>query len=463
MDIAALSCPRGSGKTWLIGQLAAQALTPGSPTFEPGVEVLGVSSSLEQSRIMLNFCREALGDRGGEYRFLDAGQRLACTHKETGAKLRILSSSGKRALGLAQFSTIYADEPASWEARSGALMYDALRQSLGKREGQRLLLIGTRAPAQPDSWWPGLLDAGSGTGVHVQAITAPKGAPWDTWATIRAANPMILHNPALRRRVLRERDEARRNPTLRAAFEAFRLNRQVEVQREVLLTVEEWERVAARPVPGREGRPVVAVDVGAERSWSGAFCMWPNGRAEAYATAPGIPDLAERERQDARPRGSYRRLADEGVLVVDEGKRMARVALLIEHLVGLGIYPLVMLADRFLGGDLLDAVAGRWPVSFRRTRWSESTEDIAAFRRVARDGPPALSVAERCRMLLEIALSESRVRSDEQGSARIEKPRHGRSRDDVAVAGVLAAGGLMRVGTATPGPACFHIPLEDLE
>ena len=172
IKIAALSCPRGSAKTWLIGQLAAQALTPGSPTFEAGREVIGVSASLEQSRVMLNFARAALKDREGEYRWLDSGQRLAVTHQASGAKFRILSSSGKRAMGLENFSTIYADEPASWESRNGAVMWDAIRTSLGKRPGQRLLLIGTRAPAEAGSWWPELLEAGSGPGVHVETLAA---------------------------------------------------------------------------------------------------------------------------------------------------------------------------------------------------------------------------------------------------------------------------------------------------
>ena len=90
------------------------------------------------------------------------GQRLAVTHGATGTKLRVLSSSGKRAMGLSQFHTIYADEPASYEVRGGALMFDALRQSLGKRPGQRLVTIGTRAPSEDGSWWPSLLDGGSG-------------------------------------------------------------------------------------------------------------------------------------------------------------------------------------------------------------------------------------------------------------------------------------------------------------
>lgn len=442
IELAALSVPRGSAKTWLAGNLAALAVTPDSPLFEPGREVLGVSASLEQSRVMLQFCREALADREGDYRWLDSGQRLAVTHKASGAKLRILSSSGKRAMGLANFGTIFADEPGSWEARGGTLLWDALRTSLGKQGGQRLVLIGTRAPAPADSWWPTLLETGSGVGTHIEVRSAPEDSPWDAWDTIRAVNPMVMLNSNLRKTILRERDEARRNDALRPAFEAYRLNRQVDVRTEVLIAADAWRRVEARQVPDREGRPIVGVDVGAERSWSAAWCLWQNGRVEAYALCPGVPDLAEREKQDAMPRGLYQRLAADGVLLVDEGRRMARIEVLIERLFGAGIRPATIYCDRFLIGQLTDAVKGRSPIVPRRTRWSESTEDIAAFRRMALDGP--LAVQPCCLGLIRVGLAAAAVRSDDQGGVRVVKRQTLRSRDDVAVAGVLAAGGWSR-------------------
>ena len=237
-------------------------------------------------------------------------------------------------MGLAQFSTICADEPGSWEARGGALMWDALRQSLGKREGQRLLLIGTRAPAEVGTWWPELLEGGSGPGMHIEVLAAPPDAAWDAWPTIRAANPLLNVHGTLRRTVLRERDDARRNPTRRPAFEAYRLNRMVEVAADVLVSVDAWRRVEAREVPPREGRPVVGLDLGSERSWSAAWALWRNGRSECYALCPGIPALAERERMDAMPRGLYRKLHRAGVLLVDEGVRVSRPSVLIDHLAG---------------------------------------------------------------------------------------------------------------------------------
>ena len=441
IQVAALSCPRGNAKTFTFGRLAALGITPDSPLWHSGIESLVVSGSLEQSRVMLSFIREFLGDKENDYRWLDSGQRLQITHKQTNTKLRVLSSSGKRAMGLAKFSTIFGDEPASWGDREGSLMWDALRQSLGKRPGQRLFLIGTRSPASPDNWWPGLLDAGPGPGTHIHVLTAPDDQLWDSWSTIRRVNPLVNVNPELRKTILRERDDARRNETLRPAFEAYRLNRQVDVEREVLVTVSAWKRVEAREVPLRHGRPICGLDVGGERSWSGVWLLWENGRSECYALCPGIPDLTERERQDAQPRGLYRKLYQDGVLLVDEGRHMARISILIDFLVDAGIHPSVMLCDRFLIGDVMDAVRGRWPVTERKTRWSEATEDIAAFRRLVLDGP--MSVVEKCRLLARMSLSQASIRSEE-GNVRVEKKRGRRSRDDIAVAGTLAAGSLVR-------------------
>ena len=451
VQVAALSCPRGSAKTWIAAQLAALALVPGSPLWETRVEVLAVSASLQQSRILLQFVREALAGVEAEYRWLDSGQRLACTHKATGTKLRILSSSGKRAMGLAQFSMILADEPGSWETRGGALMFDALRQSLGKRDGQRLLLIGTRAPAEPGGWWPALLDSGSGPGTHVTCLTAPRSAPWDAYPTIRKVNPLIHVHAPLRRTILRERDDARRNPAMRPAFEAYRLNREVAVYSDPLVTVEAWEAVEGREVPPRVGRPVVGVDLGSERSWSAAWCLWPSGRSECFALCPGIPDLSERERADAMPRGLYLRLHRAGVLLVDEGLRVSRPSVLIDHLLNAGIRPAAVYCDRFMLGQLRDAVRGRWPIVARQTRWSEATEDISAFRQLVADGP--LSIVEKCRALAVVSLSQAAVHSDDQGSVRLRKRAHGRSRDDVAVAAVLAAGAVVRLARRPPARA----------
>ena len=42
--------------------------------------------------------------------------------------------------------------------------------------------------------------------------------------------------------------------------------------------------------------------------------VWGNGRVEARAVAPGLPDLDEQERRDRVPPGTYQRLYDMGQL-----------------------------------------------------------------------------------------------------------------------------------------------------
>lgn len=68
----------------------------------------------------------------------------------------------------------------------------------------------------------------------------------------------------------------------------------------------------------------------------------------------------------------------------------------------------------------------------------------------AADGGRAAINRARGRALARVSLSQASVKSDEQGSVRIEKKRHGRSRDDVAVAGTLAAGALVRSMSKRP-------------
>ena len=50
--------------------------------------------------------------------------------------------------------------------------------------------------------------------------------------------------------------------------------------------------------------------------------MWGNGRVEARAVAPGIPDLDEQERRDRVPAGTYAKLFDLGQLEVAGGLRV---------------------------------------------------------------------------------------------------------------------------------------------
>ena len=108
------------------------------------------------------------------------------------------------------------------------------------------------------------------------------------------------------------------------------------------------------------------------------------------------------------------------------------------------------MCDRFRLGDLQDAIKGAAPIEPRMTRWSESSEDIRALRKMALDGP--LVVSQESRSIVSAALARATVLNDDAGNSRLQK--HGSNnvaRDDVAAALVLVAGAWERASSQPEG------------
>ena len=293
----------------------------------------------------------------------------------------------------------------------------------------------------PEDGWHSLIADGTHGTTYVQAL---KGArkTWDKWPTIRKANPLTQISPEFRAKLLQERDAARQDSRLKARFLSYRLNLPSSDESAVLLTVEDWERVCLRPPPPRQGRPIFAYDLGGGRAWSAGVAVWRNGRTEALAVAPGIPDIEQQERRDRVPAGLYRKLADSGRLIIADNLRVPPPSLLHGAAVSAWGSPDSILCDRFRLPELADCVNGARLVP-RITRWSEASDDIRGLRRLAADGP--LSVERESRGLLAASLSVATVKNDDQGSVRLVKQgTNNTARDDVAAAWLLAAGALER-------------------
>ena len=111
-----------------------------------------------------------------------------------------------------------------------------------------------------------------------------------------------------RRKLLAERDEARRDPRLKSRFLSYRLNVPSGDSSTMLLTTEDWQAMTSRPVLPRRGKPIVGFDLGSGRAWSAAVALWENGRTECLAVCPGLPDLETQEKRDQVPKGTYQRL-----------------------------------------------------------------------------------------------------------------------------------------------------------
>ena len=211
----------------------------------------------------------------------------------------------------------------------------------------------------------------------------------------------------------------------------------------MLLSLADWRRVVSRTPRPRRGRPVVGVDAGHSKSWTAATAVWPgSGRVESWAVCPGT-GIRKMETRDDVPRGAYRRLVDEGSLIVDHGREVPRLSVLWDLLRALS--PQVVVCDRFRLPQLRDEVRGQCPVRGQLTRWSESTRAIGDLRAMALDGD--MNVAPGSRRLLELSLAQARVAQDDAGNVRLLK-RGGQRKDDVAASLVLAASHASRVASA---------------
>lgn len=439
---AALSLPRGNGKSTLIAHLARRFLTPGDPLHVAGAESHVCAASIGQARrTVFKLLREFIeaGPYADAYRIAESGVSCHVLHVASNTRVSVLASSGKTAQGLVRCPFIFADEPGAWEVTGGGLLHAAIQTAMGKPGcSLRAIYIGTLAPAM-GGWWHTLVNGGSDGATHVTALTGDP-AKWDRASEIRRCNPLMWGFRASRAVLMDERDKARRDTRLKADFLSYRLNVPTADESTCLLTVEDWESVCGRPVPPRAGRPLVGIDLGGGRAWSAAVALWRSGRCEAVAVCPGVPSIHEQERRDRVPAGTYQRLVSAGVLRVATGRRVPDVA----DLVAL-VRPWraeTVTCDRFRLPELRDAAPGVRLLP-RVSRWSESTEDIRALRRLALDGD--LGVETAGRGLLTASLSAALVANDDAGNVRLlKRGTNNQARDDAAAALILAAGALAR-------------------
>ena len=441
VDTAALSLPRGNGKSWLAGHLVTRVLSPDDVLFRPGTESVLCAASIEQARIVFRFAREDLEDTGA-YRFLDSNTRIGITHKTTNTRLRVIGSNGKTAMGLVNTPWAVCDEPGAWEVNGGTLLHDAIQTAMGKPGSPlRAVYIGTLAPAT-GGWWHDMVNAGTRGSTYVQALQGDA-KRWDVWAEIARVNPLVRVDAKFKAKLLEERDAARRDSRLKARFLSYRLNRPTADEAVMLLNPPDLDLALARELPAAKGRPIVGVDLGGGRAWSAAVACYPTGRVEALAVAPGLPSIESQERRDMVPAGTYKTLLQGGSLRLAEGLRVPPVSTLTDAAVARWGRPASVVCDAFRLNELRDALPGV-RIEPRRTRWSESSEDIRALRKLTLDGP--LAVAPEARQLLTASLSAALVSNDTSGNVRLVKkdPHNNTGRDDVAAALVLAAGELAR-------------------
>ena len=454
---AGLSVARGNGKSALLAAVASAVVDPSGPLHGRRREVVVVAASFEQGRVIfedvLAFlgARYDLGDRT-EWRRQDSANRATLEFRATGARVRCIGSDPGNAHGLRPALALL-DEPAQWAPATRDRMYAAIRTGLGKVPGSKLVALGTR-PADEAHWFARLLASAPYAQVHAAPLDAP---PF--WRrTLRRANPSYDHLPSLRAQLAEEAIDARRDPDALASWRALRLNQGTDdVSRAVLLDVDAWRRASALPEPEAEDRGgyVLGIDLGTSAAMSAAAAYHRDGRLEAVAVFPELPDLRERGLSDGV--GSlYVRMRDRGELVI-AGRRTSDIgALLTEALARWG-RPAAVVCDRWREAELRDALdAARFPTAaliVRGQGYKDGGEDVRCFRRAMLGGHvrPAES------LLLTAAMAEARVTSDPAGNSKLAKSSEGgrrqRARDDAAAAAILAVAAGWRQWHAAPRPS----------
>ena len=445
---AALSVARGNGKTTLVAGIAAAALD--GPLMVPRGETIIVASSFAQACISFDHVCHFIGDKLRDrkrYRFWQTGQLSRIEDRETGATVRAIGSDPKRAHGLAP-SLLLLDEPAQWPNHTGERMLAALRTSLGKQPGARLIALGTR-PASSEHWFSKML---GGTADYAQAHAAAEDDPPFQRRTWAKANPSLDFMPDLLAAIRTEAGHAKSDPSVLHEFRALRLNGGTsEVAEAVLVEAGTWARIEGDA--GRDGPLVWGADLGTSAAMSAIAAYWPaTGRLETVAAFPLDPPLAERGLRDGVG-GLYVETQTRGELIQTGHRAVDLDGLLTEALTRFG-RPNLIAADRWREAELRDALdkAGVPPaaLSIRGMGWKDGAEDVRGFRRAILEG----KVTPKPTKLLRYAMGEARVLMDPAGNSKLAKRAEGgrrsTARDDAAAAAILAVAAGARRATAPP-------------
>ncbi len=420
------------------------------PLMVPRGETIIVASSFAQACIAFDHVVAFMGDKLRDrkrYRFWQTGQLSRIEDKETGASVRALGSDPKRAHGLAP-SLILADEPAQWPTHTGDRMLVALRTSMGKQPGARLIALGTR-PASAEHWFAKML---AGTADYAQCHNAAPDDPPFQRRTWKRANPSLEHLPDLEAVIRTEAGHAKTDPSVLHEFRALRLNGGTsEVAEAVLVEAGTWARIEGDA--GRTGPCVWGCDLGTSAAMSAIAAYWPaTGRLETVAAFPLDPPLAERGLRDGVG-GLYVETQTRGELIQTGQRAVDLDGLLTEALTRFG-RPAVIAADRWRKAEMRDALdaAGVPPAALeiRGMGWKDGAEDVRGFRCSILEG----KVTPKPTKLLRYAMGEARVLMDPAGNAKLAKRAEGgrrsTARDDAAAAAILAvAAGACRA-TAPP-------------
>ena len=313
----------------------------------------------------------------------------------------------------------------------------ALRTSLGKVPGSKLIALGTR-PADEDHFFAKMLESAPYSQVHA---ARPEDPPFRK-TSIRRANPSYDHLPSLQAQIAEELVDAKIDADALASYRALRLNQGVDdVQRHVLVELDTWKRAVALAAPDiGSDQFVLGIDLGQNEAMSGAAAYFFDGRLEAVAAFPEHPSLDERGTADSVG-DLYRRMWRRGELIL-AGELVADIPELLAECLARWGRPVAVVADRWRAAALAQALnAIHFPMAdfiLRGQGYKDGGDDVRTFRKAVVGG----HVRPQESLLLRSAVAEARVIGDPAGNWKLAKKTEGgrraAARDDAAAAAILA-------------------------
>ena len=453
-----ISIARGNGKTTFLAMIAAAYLI--GPLRRPRGHIYFIAGTTAQALIALDHLIACLELQDYTHRFRASHSSHLCGVKDvmTGSQVRVLSSRPKGAHGI-QPILILADEPAQYERNSQDPVYSALRTSLGKLPGSKLVALGTR-PSESGHWFSKLLlkpQSLNFSAPRFQEVTNTDGEqeyqeiPIERLGDIeliKQANPALDFFPELRKIILSEYQDALSEPSLMASYKALRLNMGVSdyAQNSVLDSehVVSCENRWAELEVTRKGKYILGLDLGGNHAMTAAAAYWPiSGACEIVAAFADEPDLTKRGHLDGVG-DLYLRMHTEGDLITSPGRTVNYQFFIQAVIERFGANPKSIVCDRYRINELKTALMnlklGNIPIIFRGMGWLHGSEDVRSFRRAALEGrlgfPPST--------LIRSSFAEARTLSDPAGNEKLAKQseagRRRNAKDDAVAACILAVG-----------------------
>ena len=455
---SAISVGRGNGKSAFVAGLATAVVDPEGPLSGPRREVICVASSFGQARVIFEdvifFVRGAGHDLSDRklWRLQDSANSATLEYRPTGARCRAIGSDPRRAHGLRAYLALL-DEGAQFESAKSERMLAAIKTGLGKVPGSRLIALGTR-PSNPTHWFSRLLD---GQATYSQVHAAGPNDPKFQHRTWKKANPSLDHLPSLLAEIRSESEDAKKDPSMLAAFNSLRLNLGTsDVVEQMILDASTWARIEGPSV--RLGPYVLGLDLGGAAAMTAASGYWPtSGLLLSLAAFPCKPDLIERGLRDG-VEGDYSIMAKRGELLT-LGQHVVDMEAFLSAVLDKWGAPGAIVCDRWRVDLLREALDKmKFPpcdLVERGQGFKDGSEDLDLFRRACLGG----KVCPKPSLLLRSSMRESRSVADPAGNEKLSKATEGgrrlRARDDVTAASVIAVAEGSRRGSDKPSSGVY--------